>query len=181
MQFQYVQSNFRLFVFHLFYLDSHSQCIWRNNLPPYVNFTQVKFWCSKSWDEITNFGASGFESLSSSFLYIFKLPLKSLHIIGAVWTVCANICLVCLLDRETTNHLFYTCSRLSTRWQQFLQLTTSTAFDLCQGCSLVDMLLTSIQRHCCSPGTLLLLAEFLHSKWLDRNHLVFRRIQKFTP
>lgn len=77
--------------------------------------------------------------------------------------------------------LFYAYPIIQPRWAQFLQLMANTTFNLRPSPLLVNEILMTIYQHQRSPVTLVLLAEFPHSLWLDRNHVVFRLGHNFTP
>lgn len=68
--------------------------------------------------------------------------------------------------------LFFSCPRVILDWQQFLQLTIETQFDLHVGTTFQKISI-AICWHWRNPTTFILLAEFLHSAWSDFNHFVF--------
>lgn len=85
---------------------------------------------------------------------------------GAVWTVCTNICPICLWDGENTQHLFFECPRLASRWDELLQIIAHTCLDFCMGNSLFQKITTIIQWHRCSPIILIV------SSWISIFHMV---------
>jgi hypothetical protein len=99
---------------------------------------------------------------------------------GALWKVCDSICPLCKSAEETTQHLFFHCVNVNTRWTSLLQLLDKTLLSFGDVQSPMDVICIAVKYQSRSPVRIVLVAEMLWTAWTDRNYEVFQESPRVT-
>ncbi|KAL3688794.1 hypothetical protein R1sor_015103 [Riccia sorocarpa] len=120
-------------------------------------------------------------ALNRHKLWIWKILNLGFCTLSKVeqWGVSDGICQWCHQDRETVEHLFWSCRRIQGRVQWIREVLAE------QGIvprTMLEAIDGTLQNHSKQPGALLLLGEHFNVCWSERNKFLFeQQVNYATP
>ncbi|KAL3689282.1 hypothetical protein R1sor_015591 [Riccia sorocarpa] len=119
-------------------------------------------------------------SLNRTKLWVWKILHFGLITLAKTeqWGVTDGTCLLCQRDNETLDHLLWSCSRLRERrdW-----ITMSLKTDGTGPLTLLQAFDIALGNHRKNLGQLILLAEYCHTCWIERNKMVYDQVRGYLP